>query len=340
SEDGFDAGRTECSNELDDDGDGLFDLADPDCENMEDNTEYPLVWDNYHGEEGYDTSLNAFVSSVEYYDSWAGDDAMFEQCVVVNKVKWMGARYRRQLVGTVEFRLMDAVYDPDACGHPWWWDYWWSCGWNILEERYVESELSYLARPTGDTVEGYSVDLDVYEGTADLPDLVIPAGHSYYSVAVEGYPILHHHILVSTEGDNYGLTEGYAKNPSTGAPEPKPYSIIQFNGHEFDFAYQLYGYLADQTSAECRVCGDGVVQDGEGCDDGGICDDNGASCTLGDLSNCENPSEVNCIPEGGDGCTADCGLEAVPVPGKGKIALSPEEEESILEIIRRLLGFD
>jgi hypothetical protein len=336
SEDVFDYGRTECSDRIDNDGDGLIDMEDSNCDNEREDNEANLIWDNFY-DGGYNENLGKFLPSTEYFDAWAGDDMDIGQCVVLKKVEWYGAKWPQDALGTMKFRLMNAEYNPDACGHPVWWDDWWSCGWNNLEIVDVESGLQPVASLTGDIVSDGNNNFEVYHGSVELEDVIVPAGHYYYALSSER-DTQDHYIMVSNSGGTMGLTEAYIENPVLGATEPMPYSLVQFNGQKYDLDYRIYGVLADQTSSECRVCGDGVVQEGEECDDGGRCSDNNARCTLGDLSNCGNPNEVNCLPTDGDACNANCETEFTARSGdegqsenEESVPLSPPSEGNVFK---------
>jgi len=72
----------------------------------------------------------------------------------------------------------------------------------------------------------------------------------------------------------------------------------------------LTSFVTEATKGPCLpTCGDKVIDAVEQCDDGGICSDNGASCDTGDLSKCGTPSLATCIPQDGDGCSANCSNE-------------------------------
>ncbi|HEX5036639.1 MAG TPA: DUF4215 domain-containing protein [bacterium] len=63
------------------------------------------------------------------------------------------------------------------------------------------------------------------------------------------------------------------------------------------------------TTAVRSVCGNGVMEGIEACDNGSACE-NGASCkTAGD---CSGIGGGTCGPRGGDGCSADCKVELPP----------------------------
>jgi len=67
----------------------------------------------------------------------------------------------------------------------------------------------------------------------------------------------------------------------------------------------------DGCSADCQsdeTCGNGITDAaaGEVCDDGGLCSVSGHPCTSVDLSGCDDPATETCVPQGGDGCSADC----------------------------------
>lgn len=76
----------------------------------------------------------------------------------------------------------------------------------------------------------------------------------------------------------------------------------------------------DGCSDKCRfeTCGSGTVGIyfnvgagwiNEQCDDGGLCSDNAAPCTIEDKSSCASPATATCDPQSGDGCNSQCFLE-------------------------------
>lgn len=88
------------------------------------------------------------------------------------------------------------------------------------------------------------------------------------------------------------------------------------------------------------VCGNGQVETGEECDDGGSCSDNNEICTTIDLINCGEGA--TCIPQNGDGCSAVCLEENAGGPITLELEL-PEEimcNESIINITELFNGSD
>jgi hypothetical protein len=77
--------------------------------------------------------------------------------------------------------------------------------------------------------------------------------------------------------------------------------------------------VVDASLGGCTICGDGTIDPGETCDDGGQCvggDDDGRSCT----SDLQCPGGV-CRPVRGDGCSEDCQIEVLlgDVDGDGTV---------------------
>src|SRR5690606_12512419 len=71
----------------------------------------------------------------------------------------------------------------------------------------------------------------------------------------------------------------------------------------------------DGCSSTCKLeprCGDGKVESPEQCDDGGKCSTSGSACT----SNAQCSGSQTCNPTSGDGCSADCRVEASCGDGK------------------------
>ena len=64
--------------------------------------------------------------------------------------------------------------------------------------------------------------------------------------------------------------------------------------------------VTGNANRQGAVCGNRVIESGEECDFGGVCSDNGASCTTYNLSGCRNPETATCRPQAVAGCDKRC----------------------------------
>lgn len=80
------------------------------------------------------------------------------------------------------------------------------------------------------------------------------------------------------------------------------------------------GWVCAVVGAACRSasCGDGIVAGFEACDDGGLCNGDGGTPCVSDAECVSGGDGTACEARSGDGCDANCQLEAgavCPVPG-------------------------
>ncbi|MFH1748316.1 MAG: hypothetical protein ABIG44_14885 [Planctomycetota bacterium] len=203
-----------------------------------------LLWDNYlYPGDGYDhvTALsserNTFVTN-----SWTGDDAVFEESVFIQQIKWIGMLIDHP---DADYWSADVVIypaNPDPTGYP------------IDPVNYpAVAEWNELAYSRTDIAEEFG--LQVYEGSIDLPeDVLLAPGHYYYAVRLVGNNRGQNYIASTSTagGETAGMTMGVFQStffhypPHTGnwvyvdqATEPVLTS---------DFAYQLYGYIPEPAS--------------------------------------------------------------------------------------------
>ncbi len=203
-----------------------------------------LLFDNYlpNGSGGWDgvsffsSELTAAVATGDDPEpgSWAADDAVFAEQVIVQEIEWLGL-FKTGYEYVAEVLIMDDEF---------------------VEVAQFEG-LDFEAIETGETFFG----LQRYDGSVELPDdgLVLDAGHYYVAVRLENRTAGgalgggRNVMLGTSTGDPNaptnpaGLTEGAVKIPAFGYDD---WTLISDTGQDpVDYAYRIYGEVVPEPSA-------------------------------------------------------------------------------------------
>lgn len=203
-----------------------------------------LMWDNYlYPGDGYDhvfalsSERNTFVT-----DSWTGDDAVFEEAVFIQQIKWIGMLVDHP---DADYWSVDVVIypaDPDPDPYP------------IDPVNYpAVAEWNELAYQLDPITEEFG--LQVYEGTVDLPeDVLLAPGHYYYAVRVVGNNRGQNYVASTSTagGETAGMTMGVFQSDFFFYPPHSGEWVYVEDAtdpvRQSDFAYQLYGYVPEPAS--------------------------------------------------------------------------------------------
>lgn len=186
-------------------------------------TPNPAVDGGFDRQSYFSSERNAAVP-----DTWTTDDAVFTHDVIIQGIKWAGARDPR-FAYTAEVIILkeeSQSYTP-LTGFP-------------------LAIPSYQVTGTFGNFYGFQT----YNGYVDLPDTPLSAGHYYFGVRLVSGPTGQgdgrNVALTTGNGQINGLTMGLVR------PGPPPYYdwifINQYPGESpTDFAFQLYG-IPEPTS--------------------------------------------------------------------------------------------
>ncbi|MBU1124385.1 S8 family serine peptidase [Patescibacteria group bacterium] len=179
--------------------------------------EWQLLWDNYQGEEGYDhESMLSSERETFVTWSWTADDAVFDECVDVQKIKWIGMRQPHQ---DVEYNTADVIIlDSDF---------------NTVSEF---SDVDYTAE-----IIGTDFDMETYEGTLSVPDITLEPGHYYFGVRLVGNYRGRNHAATTGDGGIQGQTQGITQSGFFGYPEWTFVEEVMESETPTDFSYRIYG---------------------------------------------------------------------------------------------------
>ncbi|MFH1592142.1 MAG: S8 family serine peptidase, partial [Candidatus Woesearchaeota archaeon] len=183
-----------------------------------------LLWDNYQGEEGYDhESMLSSERRTFVTWSWTADDAVFDECVDVQKIKWIGMRQPHQDVeyNTAEVVILDSNFN------------------TIVEFL----DVDYTAE-----IIGTDFDMETYEGTLSVPDITLEPGHYYFGVRLVGNYRGRNHAATTGNGEIQGQTQGVTQSGFFGYPEWTFVEEVMESETPTDFAYRIYGVLNPSCS--------------------------------------------------------------------------------------------
>lgn len=186
-----------------------------------------LLVDNYLSEDDYDhrTALSAERNTI-ISDSWTVDDGAFEASVVVQKIRWIGAREAGEEYPKADFILLDDDF-------------------NIVQEI---MDVEYTLTERGEDFGG----LLVYEGEITLEGIELAPGHYYFGARLVGTDGLGRNFLTTTGDGQLQGSMGYFRSIPLGFPDWTSVDEVLSIGAS-DFAFQIEGEVVPEPTSLALV---------------------------------------------------------------------------------------
>lgn len=190
-----------------------------------------LLWDNYPGDTYHATVYVTSERKTQLVESsWSVDDAQLEPGTAIHRIEWVGARTTAPSFSSADVLFLDSEFN------------------TLLEIDDITLGDLTLTDVTPDPNPDPNV--KTYIGNIDLPDPVtLDEGSFYVGVRLVGdgnFQGRNFWVVHSMTDPGLGLTGGYAKAATIGAPDWRPASDL-WNGTPdgtsppFEFAFRLYG---------------------------------------------------------------------------------------------------
>lgn len=200
-----------------------------------------LIWNNYlSGGLGHDrVTASSSERNTLGPSSWSGDDAVFENPVVIDEVRWIGA-FTEQPGATYDFADVIIFREPGE----------FPASMGALDVVYQASDLPVTKELHGFEWGTYRI----FEGSVELPNVALGEGHYYYAVRLVGNGSGRSYVASTGNGathphpaDTMGVFQGELWN-YPGRPNWVMMSGVP-NMSGTDLAYQLYGTIIPEPAA-------------------------------------------------------------------------------------------
>lgn len=186
-----------------------------------------LLVDNYLSEDDYDhrTALSSERNTI-ISESWTVDDGTFEVKVVIEKMRWIGAREGDEDYPKADFIILDGDF-------------------NIVKEI---KDVEYGLTERGEDFDG----LLVYEGEITVPDFELEPGHYFFGARLVGANGLGRNFLATTGDGELQGSMGYFRSIPLGFPNWTPVDKVLGIGAS-DFAFQIEGRVVPEPTSLALV---------------------------------------------------------------------------------------
>ena len=182
-----------------------------------------IIWDNYKGPNGYDarTWLSSERNTI-IADSWAVDDAVFEQPVRVEAIKWIVLRSPDVQSWKSDFIILDSSLGQQAL--------------MLDAPGLVISELG--AGPAGNLI---------YEATLPIPNIELPAGRYFLGGRLVDDFLGRNYLATAGNGEISGQSMGMFRSVAFGFDNWTPDIQVLTIGAS-DFAFRIEGEVIPEPS--------------------------------------------------------------------------------------------
>jgi hypothetical protein len=214
-----------------------------------------LLWDNYlpGGQNhlgqpglGYDRlSAKTAERNTRILESWTGDDAIFKEDVRLQDIKWIGVLEEET---GAEFKAADVIVFRDPGQFP-------------IHPNDLQPYIVYQASGVAVNVERGINDLGnrrMYEGTVNLPNVELKAGHYFYATRLVGNGLGRNYAATTGKGLRHAAyypdgqdTMGVYQTPVFNYPDrPKWVFVDQVpETKASDYAYRLFGEIVPEPAS-------------------------------------------------------------------------------------------
>jgi hypothetical protein len=185
-----------------------------------------MLWDNYQGVDGYDgVSAHTTERNTLVTESWTVDDAVFATTVIVQQIQWIGERTAGTTFTAADFIILDENF-------------------NVVREEwnvpFTDTSLAEVVSSIGT--------LEVYEGSVDIPNVELPAGHYYLGTRLVGSYYGQNFVATTGNGNFLGLTVGAFQSDFFGVHDWVLVDQLSSTTTVSDYAYRIQGIVVPEPA--------------------------------------------------------------------------------------------